>query len=327
MRALVTGASGFAGSHLCEYLLTQPGWEVYALSFPGWPTTHLEPIRAQIVLLSGDLMVAEWVERTLAEIRPDVVFHLAAQSSPSASLVDPAGTLVNNIVAQVNLFQAILKARLDPVVLVVGSGDEYGLVRPDEVPVDEDTPLRPANPYAVSKIAQDFLGLQYFLSHRLRAVRVRPFNHIGPRQAPVFVTADWAQQIAEIEAGLRPPIVRVGNLQARRDFTDVRDMVRAYHLAVTLGEPGEVYNLGSGRAYPVREVLNALLAMSRVPVQVEVDPQRLRPSDIPVIACDSTRFRRRTGWEPRIPLEDSLRDILDYWRGQVRARSGARSEG
>ncbi len=326
MRALVTGASGFAGSHLCEYLLTQPGWEVYALSFPGWPTTHLDPIRAQIVLLSGDLMVADWVERTVAETRPDVVFHLAAQSSPSASLVDPAGTLVNNVVAQVNLFQAILKAGLDPVVLVVGSGDEYGLVRPDEVPVDEDTPLRPANPYAVSKIAQDFLGLQYFLSHRLRAVRVRPFNHIGPRQAPVFVTADWAQQIAEIEAGLRPPIVQVGNLQARRDFTDVRDMVRAYYLAVTLGEPGEVYNLGSGKAYAVEEVLQTLLALSCVPVKVEVDPRRLRPSDIPVIACDSTRFRRRTGWEPRIPLEQSLRDILDYWRGQVRARS-TRSEG
>ncbi|MGB9606406.1 MAG: GDP-mannose 4,6-dehydratase, partial [Bryobacteraceae bacterium] len=136
-----------------------------------------------------------------------------------------------------------------------------------------------------------------------------------------------ARQIAEIEAGLRPPVVRVGNLQARRDFTDVRDMVRAYHLAVTLGEPGEVYNLGSGKAYAVEEVLHALLAMSRVPVKIEVDPQRLRPSDIPVIACDSTRFRRRTGWEPRIPLEESLRDILEYWRRQVRAQTGMGSEG
>ncbi len=327
MRALITGASGFAGSHLCEYLLDQPGWEIYALSFPGWPTTHLEPIRSRIHLLTGDLLVADWVTQMVSEVRPEVVFHLAAQSSPSASLVDPAGTLVNNIVAQVNLFQAILKAGLDPVVLVVGSGDEYGLVRPEEVPVDEDTPLRPANPYAVSKIAQDFLALQYFLSHGLRTVRVRPFNHIGPRQAPVFVTADWAQQIAEIEVGVRPPVVRVGNLGARRDFTDVRDMVRAYHLAVTLGEPGEVYNIGSGQAYAVEEVLQALLGMSRVAVEVQVDPQRLRPSDIPVIACDSTRFRRRTGWEPRIPLQESLRDILEYWRHQVRARLGTPGNG
>lgn len=318
MRALITGASGFAGSHLCEYLLDQAGWELFAVCFAACTTENLDPIRERITMLSGDLMAADWVAETLAEARPEVVFHLAAQSSPSASLVDPAGTLVNNMVSQVNLFQGILKASLDPLVLVVGSGDEYGLVRPGEVPVDEDTPLRPANPYAVSKIAQDFLAFQYFLSHGLRAVRVRPFNHIGPRQSPVFVTADWAKQIAEIEAGLRPPVVRVGNLSAQRDFTDVRDMVRAYYLAVTKGEPGQVYNIGSGVPHGVAEVLQILTGLGETSVRVETDPGRLRPSDIPVLACDSTRFRRRTGWEPRIPLEQSLRDILDYWRGQVR---------
>jgi len=318
VRALITGASGFAGSHLCEYLLDQAGWELFAVCFAACTTENLDPIRERITMLSGDLMAADWVAETLAEARPEVVFHLAAQSSPSASLVDPAGTLVNNMVSQVNLFQGILKASLDPLVLVVGSGDEYGLVRPGEVPVDEDTPLRPANPYAVSKIAQDFLAFQYFLSHGLRAVRVRPFNHIGPRQSPVFVTADWAKQIAEIEAGLRPPVVRVGNLSAQRDFTDVRDMVRAYYLAVTKGEPGQVYNIGSGVPHGVAEVLQILTGLGETSVRVETDPGRLRPSDIPVLACDSTRFRRRTGWEPRIPLEQSLRDILDYWRGQVR---------
>jgi GDP-4-dehydro-6-deoxy-D-mannose reductase len=318
VRALITGASGFAGSHLCEYLLDQAGWELFAVCFAACTTENLDPIRERITMLSGDLMAADWVAETLAEARPEVVFHLAAQSSPSASLVDPAGTLVNNMVSQVNLFQGILKASLDPLVLVVGSGDEYGLVRPEEVPVDEDTPLRPANPYAVSKIAQDFLAFQYFLSHGLRAVRVRPFNHIGPRQSPVFVTADWAKQIAEIEAGLRPPVVRVGNLSAQRDFTDVRDMVRAYYLAVTKGEPGQVYNIGSGVPHGVAEVLQILTGLGETSVRVETDPGRLRPSDIPVLACDSTRFRRRTGWEPRIPLEQSLRDILDYWRGQVR---------
>jgi GDP-4-dehydro-6-deoxy-D-mannose reductase len=319
VRALVTGASGFAGSHLCEYLLAQPGWEVQALCWAACSTENLDSVRERITMLSGDLLDPAWTARTVAEVRPEAIFHLAGQSSPAASFSDPSGTFVTNINGQVHLFEAVLQAGLDPAILVIGSGEEYGMVRPEDVPVDEDAPLRPANPYAVSKIAQDFLALQYFLSRRLRAVRVRPFNHIGPRQAPGFVTADFARQIARIEAGQRPPVIRVGNLSARRDFTDVHDMVRAYCLAVTQGEPGQVYNIGSGVAHSIEEVLHALLGLSQLPIQVETDPQRMRPVDVPLLVCDSSRFRQRTGWEPQIPLEQSLRDILDYWRRRVPA--------
>ncbi len=317
MRALITGSAGFAGSHLCEYLVRETDWEIISLCYHAASTAYLEPLGECVQIVRGDLLQADWVAEVVGRSRPETIFHLAALSSPAASLKDPVRTLTNNIIAQLNLFQAVIQARLDPVILIIGSGDEYGMVRPEEVPVREETPLRPTSPYAVSKVAQDVLALQYFLSHHLRTVRVRPFNHIGPRQAPGFVTVDLARQIAEIEAGLRPPVVLVGNLQAKRDFTDVRDMVRAYHLAVLQGEPGQVYNIGSGTAHSIEEILSLFIDLCRVPVQVRVDPERLRPADVPVIACDSGRFRRRTGWEPRIPLEQSLEDVLNYWREQV----------
>jgi GDP-4-dehydro-6-deoxy-D-mannose reductase len=314
MRALVTGASGFAGSHLCEYLLAQPGWEVYAVCLAACSTENLDPVRERLTILSGDLLDAQWATQIVGQVRPEAVFHLAALSSPQASFVDPWSTLSNNIAVQIHLFQAFRQAEIDPAVLVVASGEEYGMVRPEDVPVDEDTPLRPANPYAVSKVTQDYLALQYHISYGLRAVRVRPFNHIGPRQALGFVTSDFAHQIAEIEAGRQPPVVRVGNLTAQRDFTDVRDMVRAYFLALTQGEAGAVYNIGSDTAHSIEEILHTLLNLSTVEIRVETDPARMRPSDVPLLVCDSRRFRRRTGWAPRIPLEQSLRDILDYWR-------------
>jgi len=316
MRALVTGASGFAGSHLCEHLLEKADWEVYAVCLAGCSTENLDSVRERLTILSGDLLDAPWTTQIVAEVRPEAVFHLAALSSPQASFDDPWGTLSNNIAVQIHLFQAIRQAEIDPTVLVVSSGDAYGMVRSEDVPVDEETPLRPANPYAVSKVTQDFLALQYHISYGLRAVRVRPFNHIGPRQALGFVTSDFAHQIAEIEAGRQPPVIRVGNLSAQRDFTDVRDMVHAYSLAVTKGEPGAVYNIGSDAAHSIKEILHTLLGLSTVEISVETDPARMRPSDVPVLFCDSSRFRQRTGWTPRIPLEQSLRDILAYWRGR-----------
>jgi GDP-4-dehydro-6-deoxy-D-mannose reductase len=202
-------------------------------------------------------------------------------------------------------------------VLIVGSADEYGLVDPTDLPVDEDTPLRPLNPYAVSKVAQDFLGYQYYLGRGLDVVRVRPFNHIGARQNAGFVVADFCQQIARIEANLQPPVMRVGNLAAQRDFTDVRDTVRAYHLALTRGESGQVYNIGSSRACSIQEILDRLLALSPACVRVEPDRDRMRPSDVPAMVCDSTRIRERTGWRPEISLDESLRAALDDWRERV----------
>jgi GDP-4-dehydro-6-deoxy-D-mannose reductase len=226
--------------------------------------------------------------------------------------------LQNNIQGQLNLLQALLDLGATPRMMIVGSNEEYGLVRAEDLPLTEDTPLRPNSPYGVSKVAQDMLGLQYFLSHQLPLIRVRPFNHIGPRQASGFVAPDFALQIAQAEVGERLPRITVGNLKVQRDFTDVRDMVRAYYLAITLGVPGDVYNIGSGQSHSISELLEVLLSYSRVDITVETDPERLRPSDVPVVRCDASKFRGLTGWEPTIPFESSLRDVLDYWRRQVR---------
>jgi len=317
LRALITGIAGFAGSHLCDYLLSLGGIQVSGACLPSDSLRHLNHCLSQIDLHRLDLTDYQAVITLLEKTRPDYLFHLAAQASVRRAWEHPAETLVNNAAAQLNVLHAIVQLNMRPRVLVVGSADEYGLIPQGGLPVDEETPLRPLNPYAVSKIAQDFLGLQYHLSHGLHVVRVRPFNHIGPRQGLGFVVPDFCKQIAEIELGRREPVVRVGNLSARRDFTDVRDMVRAYYLALAKGKPGEVYNIGSGRALAIHEVLDCLLQQSRVPVRVEQDPGRMRPSDIPVIICDSRRFRQDTGWRPERDIKQTLRETLDYWREQV----------
>lgn len=317
LRALITGIAGFAGSHLADHLLTHEGIEVFGVCLPGESTRNIESIVDQIVLYPTDLHDAVGVQRLVEMVRPDWVFHLAAQASVERAWANPAETLAINITIQLNLLQAIITLGLTPRILIVGSADEYGLVHPDDLPVDEETPLRPLNPYAVSKVAQDFLGLQYYLSHHLPIVRVRPFNHIGPRQGRGFVVPDFCAQIARIEAGLAEPIMRVGNLSARRDFTDVRDIVRGYYLALTRGVPGQVYNLGSSRAQAIQEILDLLLGMSRTVVRVEPDPERLRPSDIPTLVCDSSRLYAATGWAPEYTLEHSLQDALNDWRARV----------
>jgi GDP-4-dehydro-6-deoxy-D-mannose reductase len=218
----------------------------------------------------------------------------------------------------VNILHTAARLQSTARILVIGSMDEYGRIDPRDLPIGEETPLRPDSPYGVSKIAQDFLGLQYFLSHQLNVVRVRPSNHIGPRQNEQFVTSNFAKQVAEIEIRAREPVLRVGNLDAQRDFTDVRDMVRAYFLALERGTPGEVYNIGSGRAVTIQAVVEMLLRQSRVAIRVQQDPARLRPSDTPTLICDAAKLRAQTGWTPTIPLEQSLRDILDYSRSQVK---------
>jgi GDP-4-dehydro-6-deoxy-D-mannose reductase len=252
-------------------------------------------------------------------VRPDCVFHLAAQAFVPASWDSPWHTLENNIRGQLNVLLAAADMENQPRVLVIGSADEYGIVYPSELPIRETNPLRPNSPYSVSKVTQDLLGYQYYVSHHLPVVRVRPFNHIGPGQSPAFVASAFAKQIAEAEAGLREPVVRVGNLEARRDISDVRDMVRAYQLAITQGEPGEVYNLGAERSYAIREVLDGLLSLSNTKMIVELDPTRLRPSDVPDIVADCSKFRALTGWRAEIPLLTSLRDILDSWRSSIKS--------
>jgi GDP-4-dehydro-6-deoxy-D-mannose reductase len=240
-------------------------------------------------------------------------------SSPAASWADPAGTIATNAMLQANLLSALVSLDPMPRVLVVGSGDEYGRPAGRKKRLSEETPLRPITPYGVSKVTQDLLGLQFFLSHSLPVIRVRPFNHAGPRQQPEFAIASFAQQIARIEMGKQPAALKVGNLETRRDFTDVRDVVRAYLLAMAKGRPGEVYNIGSGTAPKLREVLGLLLKMTKVKVTIEVDESRKRTAEADVYVCDSGRFRRLTGWRPLIPFQRTLRDTLEYWRRCERA--------
>ncbi|MGQ9676840.1 MAG: GDP-mannose 4,6-dehydratase [Chloroflexota bacterium] len=318
LRVLITGIAGFAGSHLVEHILDQGDVDVSGVLLGGEPTANIDPVKHRLTLVEGNLCDGQFVDRVFRELRPDYVFHLAAQANVHLSLSSPADTLVNNVTGQLCVLEAARKMATPPRVLTIGSADEYGLVHPDEVPVRETNPLRPTSAYSVSKIAQDMLGLQYFLSYRLPVVRVRPFNHIGPRQSEAFVTSSFAKQIAAAELGLGPTVVKVGNLEARRDFTDVRDMVRAYWLALQHGRPGEVYNLGSGRSRRIREALDLLVSRSRVPITVEVDPERLRPLDVPDVVCDSSLFRSITGWQPTITFEESLADLLDYWRARLR---------
>ncbi len=316
MRALITGISGFAGSYLAEHLLTRPSCELWGVSLG--PTENIDGLRDQIHYLPEDLADPSAAERVLTAAQPDLIFHLAAQAFVPVSWQDPWSTMENNIHAEVNLLHLVAQHAIPSRILIIGSNEEYGRVEPDELPITEETPLRPDSPYGVSKIAQDFLALQYFISHNLYTVRLRPFNHIGPRQNDRFVASDFARQIAQIEAGEQEPVIHVGNLEASRDFTDVRDMVRAYLLALERGLPGEVYNVGSGLAHSIRELLDYYLSQTDAPIQVQADPSRSRPSDTPITVCDSTKFRRQTGWEPEIPFEQTLRDTLDYWRARVR---------
>jgi len=279
---------------------------------------NIEHLRSKVKLLEADLRDYTSMYNALERSRPDFIFHLAAQSFVPSSWTAPNETLTTNIAGQTNLFEAIRSLRIDPVVQIACSSEQYGLVLPDEVPIKETNPLRPLSPYAVSKVAQDYLGYQYFMSYGIKAIRTRGFNHTGPRRGDVFVTSNFARQVARIEAGLHAPVIRVGNLDSVRDFTDVRDMVRAYWLAVIKGKPGEVYNIATGQGITIRGMLDKLLAMSKIEVKVEIDPDRLRPSDVEVLLGDSSKFRADTGWEPRIPFDTTLRDLLDYWRARVK---------
>jgi GDP-4-dehydro-6-deoxy-D-mannose reductase len=319
LKALITGISGFVGSHLAEYLLDRDDWEVAGTVFG--PYGNIADLCGRLELYPAELSRLDVMIFILEQAQPDVIFHLAAQPLVSASRRDPWGTLETNIRMQLNVLEGVAQIRPECRVLVVGSSEEYGLVSPQDLPVDEETPLRPLSPYALSKVAQDLMGLQYFLTHKLHVIRVRPFNHIGPRQRTGFVAPDLASQVAAAEAGLQPPVVEVGNLEARRDFSDVRDVIRAYVQLIDRGEPGQVYNIGAGESHSVEELLTTLLSMSRVPIEVRQDPDRMRASEIPEVVCDASRLRECTGWRTTIPFEESLGSVLEYWRQEVRKRA------
>ena len=316
MRVLITGAGGFVGGHLVEHLLTQPDLTLHAgVYLPPGQNPRLDG--RPVVQHQADLRDADAVQALIADVRPDWVVHLAALASVPASFKDPWRTLENNIHAQVNLLQALINEDLRPRTLIVSSAEIYGAAGGRTDPLDETCPFEPANPYSVSKAAQDLLGLQYHLSHQLPIIRVRPFNHIGPHQGGGFVAADFASQIAAIEAGQREPVMYVGNLSAERDFTDVRDVVRAYALLLRQGRAGEAYNVSSGRGYSIQYLLDTLLGYSTATIEVRQDPARMRPSDVPRRVGDYGKLHAHTGWQPTIPFEQSLLDILNDWRQRM----------
>ena len=347
MRVLITGVTGFAGSHLAEYLLSLDGIELFGCYRHRSQMDNLDDLKragrlnmiaenssitcanqmecmieeraasGKLNLIEADIADPFSMDRLIGGVKPDRIFHLAAQSWVPGSQNAPAATLQLNIMGELNILEAVRQSGIDPLIQIAGSSEEYGLVFPHELPMKETNPLRPLSPYAVSKVAQKMLALQYFRSHNLKTIVTRGFNHAGPRRGHVFFTSHFATQIAEIEKGLKPPVLYVGDLTSKRDLTDVRDIVRAYWLVLEKGEPGESYNVGSGVAREVGEVLELMLGMTEAKIEVKEDPARFRPSDVKLLVADVSKFKALTGWQPRIPLEQTLRDELDYWRSKV----------
>lgn len=312
-KGLVIGAAGFVGSYLVEEMCCND-IEAYVTKLPH---EKLENLNARVYDL--DILNKDAIVSLLFEIHPDYIFHLAAQSSVGLAWKNPGLTVDVNIKGSLNLMDALRELTYKPRVLLIGSGEEYGHIQPDETPVKENNLLRPGNIYAATKACQNMIGSIYSKAYDLELVLVRAFNHIGPSQAPMFVVSDFCKQVAEIEKGLREPVMKVGNLAAKRDFTDVRDVVRAYVKLVQLGKSGETYNVGRGNAREIREVLDMILSMSGAEINVEIDPNKIRPVDVPIIEADITKLTQLTGWSPQIPLEQTIQETLDYWRAHVKA--------
>ena len=261
-----------------------------------------------------DILNKSDIVELLYAVRPDYIFHLAAQSSVSVAWKNPTLTIDVNIKGSVNVMDAVRELYYKPRVLLVGSGEEYGHILEGETPISEDTKLRPGNIYAATKVCQNMIGSIYSKAYDMELMLIRAFNHVGPKQSPIFVMSDFCKQVADIEKGKKEPVMYVGNLAAKRDFTDVRDVVRAYGLLALKGRAGETYNVGSGNAIEIRKMLDMIIGMSTKNIEVRVDPNKIRPVDVPVIEADISKIKSETGWEPRIPLEQTIKEILDYWR-------------
>lgn len=321
MKVLITGITGMVGSHLAEYLLSFPDVEVHGLVRWRSPLRNIEAVLPRIHLHQGDLRDLNSLIVMLRNVKPDRIHHLAAQSYVDMSFVAPADTLTSNIIGTVNLLDAIRIVGINPRVHICSSSEVYGQVLPEEVPIKENTPLRPASPYAVSKVGEDMIAFQYGLSYKLDLIRTRMFTHTGPRRGDVFAESSFAKQIAEIEAGLSKGPVRVGNLDSVRTLADVRDAVRAYKLLLDKCKGGEVYNIGGKETMTIGEILEILKSMARVPIEHVVDPARRRPSDVTLQIPDTGKFRKETGWEPTIPARQTLSDLLEYHRSNLRNRA------
>jgi len=309
MKALVVGGGGFVGPYLVRHLTKDLGYDVTVTK------TEKETLTIDSAVVRNlDILDKDQISELLCEEKPDYLFHLAAQSSVAYSWKNPTLTVDVNIKGCVNLLEAVKDADKKPRVLLIGSGEEYGHIKKDECPIIEDNVLRPGNIYAATKSCQNMLGKIYSDAYGLDVMMVRAFNHIGPNQTPMFVVADFCKQVADIEKGKQEPVIYVGNLSAKRDFTDVRDVVKAYALLVKNGRRGETYNVGTGHAIEIRQILDEIIAMSDRDIEVKIDEKKLRPVDVPIIEPDIDKIRKEVGWQPVISLKQTLKETLEYWR-------------
>ena len=318
-RVLITGISGSGGSYLAEYIAKyQPNVEVHGLS--RWHSTasseNLRAIAHKVNLHEADLMDCGSVMGVIQQVRPDAIFHLAAHANVRASFITPHAVLANNILGTVNLFEAIRLSKLDPVIQLCSTSEVYGQVHPKNIPITEDCPICPASPYAVSKVAQDLLGGSYWMSYQMQIIRTRMFAYLNPRRTDLFATS-FARQVAWIEAGLQDNVIVHGNLESIRTLIDVRDAMRAYWDAIVWCLPGEVYNIGGITIMKVGEFLERLIAAAKVPITTRCDPNLLRPADVTLQIPSIKKFAQATGWKPQYSFEDSLSELLGYWRGQA----------
>lgn len=313
-KAMIIGAAGFVGNYLMEYLEKECDMEVHVTKLPHEEISNRV---CEAKTYNLNILDKEAIVSLLFEVRPDYIFHLAAQSSVGLAWKNPCLTIDVNIKGSVNVMDAIRELYYKPRVLLIGSGEEYGHIKMGENPIKEENMIRPGNIYAATKVCQNMIASIYAQAYDMELMMVRAFNHIGPTQAPMFVVADFCKQIAEIEKGIRKPIIYVGNLEAQRDFTDVRDVVRAYAMLIDKGEPGETYNVGSGHAVSIKEILELIILLSGQDIKVEIDSNKLRPVDVPIIEADIAKLQKLTGWEPKITLKKTIKETLDYWRERV----------
>jgi len=319
MKILITGITGFVGSHLAEYIINLgEKHEIYGICRWRSPRDNLANVYSKVKLLEADLSDLSVLIRTLNTVKPDVIFHLAAQSYVLTSFNSPIQTLTTNIIGTANLLEAVRITGIDPVIHVCSSSEVYGQVTKDDVPIKESCPLRPASPYAVSKVGEDMLALQYWLSYKIRTIRTRMFTHTGPKRGDVFAMSFFAKQAAAAELGLIEPVIHVGNLQSVRTFCDVRDAVRAYWILVNKCSPGEVYNIGGNKTLTMKEALDILLSFSNKKFKIQVDKNLIRPSDVTLQVPSTDKFNKETGWVPEIPVEKTFKDLLDYWRQELK---------
>lgn len=312
MKALIIGAAGFVGGYLAKYLAETCNMDVHVTKLPQEQISY-ENIKEYDL----DILEKEEIVSLLFEIRPDYIFHLAAQSSVGTAWRNPGLTIDINIKGSVNVMDAVRELYYKPRILLIGSGEEYGHIKEGEIPINENNRIRPGNIYAATKACQNMIGSIYANAYDMQIVMVRAFNHIGPTQASIFVVSDFCRQVAEIEKGLREPVMYVGNLNSKRDFTDVRDVVKAYSTLIEQGKAGETYNVGSGHSITIKVILDIIISFSQKEIRILIDKNKIRPVDVPIIEADIKKISGLTGWKPEIPLKQTIKETLNYWRERV----------